>query len=242
MTRLIFLSFIFYVLPSLFVSPVYAQRGLEFLGVGQSTSPGELFERLFFFGLGLVGLAALIVLVFGGIMYLTAGDSADQTKRARGYMYNAIFGLALAFLSWLILFTINPDIVQVLDLNLKDITLQPDIQFRSFTKEQFVNSPSTTQFEKDIKNIVSKESDKGLPILQFDISKQTLFEKKSTVLAQFKNCGNSADFMTNISPSNSHSLGPQNFQCNKCENGKAEGQISPIVRNDFGFAGFACKQ
>jgi hypothetical protein len=89
----------------------------DFLGIGTNANIGNIFESLFFFGLSLVGLAALIMLVFGGVMYLTAGDSADQTKRARGIMTNAIFGVALAFLSWLILFTINPDLVQRLQIN-----------------------------------------------------------------------------------------------------------------------------
>lgn len=90
---------------------------LNFLGLSGEVSPGPLFERLFFFGLGLVGLATLIMLVVGGMMYLTAGDSQDQTKRARGYMTNAIYGLVLAFISWLILYTINPDLVKGLLLN-----------------------------------------------------------------------------------------------------------------------------
>jgi hypothetical protein len=142
MKKLFFLSFIFYLLSFDFA---YAQRGLEFLGIGEKTPPGEIFEKIFFFGLGLVGLAALIVLVFGGMMYLTAGDSADQTKRARGYMSNAVFGLVLAFLSWLILFTINPDIVQVLDLNLKDITLKPDPIFRGVTSITGTAGPEVKQ-------------------------------------------------------------------------------------------------
>lgn len=82
----------------------------------QDATPGDLIPRLFTFGLGLVGLSALIMLVFGGLTYMTARDSADQIKRAQGYMTNAIFGLGLAFLSWLILFTINPDLVRGLDL------------------------------------------------------------------------------------------------------------------------------
>lgn len=90
---------------------------IEFLGITENTPIGEIFGNLFFFGLGMVGLATLAMLVVGGVMYLTAADSQDQTKRARGYMSNAVFGLVLAFLSWLILNTINPDLVKGLLLN-----------------------------------------------------------------------------------------------------------------------------
>ncbi len=83
--------------------------GLEFLNVGLDI--GQIFARLYVFGLSLVGISALIMLVIGGIMYLTAGDSESRAKTARDYMGNAVLGLVLALLSYLILFTINPDLV-----------------------------------------------------------------------------------------------------------------------------------
>ncbi len=84
--------------------------GLEFLG----STPGDtggLIARLYVFGLSLVGISALIMFVFGGVEYMTAGDNQGRVNQARSFMGNAIFGLVLALISFLILFTINPDLV-----------------------------------------------------------------------------------------------------------------------------------
>lgn len=84
--------------------------GLEFLG-GTPGDTGGLIARLFVFGLSLVGISALIMFVFSGVVYMTAGDSQARTNQAKSMMGNAVFGLVLALVSYLILYTINPDVV-----------------------------------------------------------------------------------------------------------------------------------
>lgn len=98
-------------------------QGLEDL-IGTKDA-GDIIPALYRFGLGLVGVSALVALIIGGIMYMTAGGSQDQTKRARTWIGNAFFGLALALLSFLILNTINPDLVKKLDLRLAPIRQEP---------------------------------------------------------------------------------------------------------------------
>lgn len=97
-------------------------------GVGASSQladvTGNMLESIYVYGLGLVGISALIMLVFGGLKYMTATDSPGQVNSAKDTMRNAILGLVLALVSWLILFTINPDLVMKLDLKLKDVTVQ----------------------------------------------------------------------------------------------------------------------
>ncbi len=89
--------------------------GLEFLQIDTS-SLGNLLASLYVFGLGFIGVAALIMLTYGGIKYMIARDK-DPTE-AKKYMTNALIGLALALSSWLILYVINPDLVTKLDLAL----------------------------------------------------------------------------------------------------------------------------
>lgn len=90
-----------------------AVPGLEFLG--DATGLGDLLSRLFTFGMGFVGIAAFIMFMIGGVQYLVAGDK-DPTE-AKNRMKNAAIGLGVALISWLILFTINPDLVKTLSLN-----------------------------------------------------------------------------------------------------------------------------
>ena len=92
--------------------------GLEFLQIDPS-SLGDLLSSLYVFGLGFIGIAALIMLTYGGIKYMVAGEK--DPSEAKKYMRNAALGLALALVSWLILYVINPDLVLKLDLTLIDI-------------------------------------------------------------------------------------------------------------------------
>lgn len=95
--------------------------GLEnVIGGGEAA---DIIPALYKFGLGLVGISALIALIVGGVKYMTAGGSQDQTKRARVWLGNGVFGLVLALLSYLILNTINPDLLKRLDLELEPINL-----------------------------------------------------------------------------------------------------------------------
>ncbi|MDP3792434.1 MAG: pilin [bacterium] len=98
--------------------------GLEFLQYDDSKGLGGFIASLYVFGLGLVGFSALIVLIYSSFLYMTAGDNMNRVNEARKRISGAIFGLVLAFLSWMILRTINPDLVQSLDIKLTPITLK----------------------------------------------------------------------------------------------------------------------
>lgn len=55
-------------------------------------------------------LAVLMIIISGLTMVISAGSEAS-VKNAQSRFQNAIFGLILAFAAWLILETINPDLV-----------------------------------------------------------------------------------------------------------------------------------
>jgi hypothetical protein len=97
--------------------------GLEFLG--ESANLGDLLANLYYFLLSLVGIAALVKFVEGGIRYMIARDDSSQTGKARELMKNAVLGLVLALTSYIILWTINPDLVNRLDINLAPIAAPP---------------------------------------------------------------------------------------------------------------------
>ncbi len=86
--------------------------GLEFLfpyGVTfQNKDPGNLLSALYNFGIAIAGISALIMYMFGGILWATA-LSPGQVTKAKEYIGNATFGLIIIATSYLILYTINPD-------------------------------------------------------------------------------------------------------------------------------------
>jgi CBS domain containing-hemolysin-like protein len=52
--------------------------------------------------LGLVGSLALLFFVYGGVMFLISAGSSDKIKQAKTIIINAVVGLAIVFLSYLI--------------------------------------------------------------------------------------------------------------------------------------------
>ncbi|HCI05385.1 TPA: hypothetical protein DEX28_01430 [Patescibacteria group bacterium] len=75
----------------------------------------SLFTYVYNFALGLGGLLAFFRLVYAGILWGSEGSGIAQKANAMDVIKNSIFGLLLLLFSWVILNTINP---QILNLNL----------------------------------------------------------------------------------------------------------------------------
>ncbi|MBI2122219.1 MAG: hypothetical protein HYT98_03785 [Candidatus Sungbacteria bacterium] len=132
----------------------YAQGipGLEFLKA--TTDFGQLISNIYVFGMGLVAISALVVLVAAGVWYMSAGDNAGRAGEAKKWMGNAIFGLVLALLSWLILYTINPDLIKKAGwmTNLIKINEAPgieNIKMNSVSKSEFSKVQYETNLQKE---------------------------------------------------------------------------------------------
>lgn len=52
--------------------------------------------------IGIIGLVAVVMLIYGGWLYVTAGTNEDNTKKAKGILLWAMLGLGLAVLSYAI--------------------------------------------------------------------------------------------------------------------------------------------
>lgn len=72
---------------------------------------GEFVKYVIVWAFRLAGVFAFIMILFAGFQYLTAGGNTNQQKEAQERIFNAIIGIILLFSFWLILNTINPDIV-----------------------------------------------------------------------------------------------------------------------------------
>lgn len=77
---------------------------------GQEKDTPAFLNLIFKLGVGVAALLAVIMIVVGGFEYMTSeipGAKNDGKDRIRG----AIYGLLLVLLTWLILTTVNPDIL-----------------------------------------------------------------------------------------------------------------------------------
>ena len=77
-------------------------------------------SNLYIWFLGFVGISALFAFVTGGILYMFSGTSITKVDQAKTWISNGMWGLILAAASFLILNTINPDLVRH-GFNLKTI-------------------------------------------------------------------------------------------------------------------------
>ena len=92
----------------LFVAhPVFAQQiDLESFAAnaGFSTGPSiqVIIARLIRTAISFVGVVAVIFVLYGGFVYMTAGGNQDRIKKAKGILTNAFIGLVLVFASFAI--------------------------------------------------------------------------------------------------------------------------------------------
>jgi len=101
--------------------------------VSTTTGIVDYIKTLYFFGIGLSGIIAMILIVIAGFQWVTAAGKMSTITQAKSRISNAIFGLVILLASYLILNTINPALV-----NLKE----PYIYFIKWT-EPF-EDPGTT--------------------------------------------------------------------------------------------------
>jgi len=78
----------------------------------QSTAGIINYVKAFYnYGIAIVGIAAAIMLMVGGLIWITAQGNAGKVQEAQEYVGSSIIGLFLVFGAYMILRTINPDLV-----------------------------------------------------------------------------------------------------------------------------------
>ena len=71
----------------------------------------EYLTWAFRFALALAGFLAVMMIVIGGVEYIISGANESSRSDAKKRINNAISGLVLALVSYLVLYTINPSLV-----------------------------------------------------------------------------------------------------------------------------------
>ncbi len=99
--------------------PVVVPRGPPTVPEGPPTvvvEPSRYLSNLYLWFLGFVGIAALLAFVIGGVTYMFAGANETLVGQAKKWIWNGIWGIVLAAFSYLLLNTINPDLVRGFDI------------------------------------------------------------------------------------------------------------------------------
>jgi hypothetical protein len=114
----VFLLIFLYSLP---FTSAFAQEPTEYQlleplpGYVEETSPGKTTGGLYIAGIfnfiiAVAGGMAVLVIIFGGLKYMST-DAFSGKNEAKSIIEHAIWGLLLALSAWIILNTINPDLV-----------------------------------------------------------------------------------------------------------------------------------
>lgn len=82
---------------------------------------GEYISVLYQYLLYVAGVLAVVVIMVAGFQWITAGGNQSKIGEAKERVMGAIIGLFLALGSYLLLFTINPELVKIHDLNMPSI-------------------------------------------------------------------------------------------------------------------------
>ncbi|MCK4635704.1 MAG: hypothetical protein KAT32_02475 [Candidatus Moranbacteria bacterium] len=81
------------------------------LTAGKVVKFPEYISKLYIVALSAIGIASLLMLTIGGFFYLSSAGNQSTANTAKKIITDALLGLAVAFISYVILYTINPDIL-----------------------------------------------------------------------------------------------------------------------------------
>ncbi len=136
-------------------------------GVTLSTYLADLFK----IGIGLAGVFAVLMIVIGGISYIGGASNPSARSEAKSKITNAIFGLILAMASWLILNTINPDLLKT-GLIIEEVSTQ-EVEESWFFNWRYTSDPdefirSESGPFSSIDECVTQKSNIGTEIIPYN--------------------------------------------------------------------------
>lgn len=97
---------------------------VTFLGIGQiglcpeKFAFGAYLRTLYAFLLAFVAIAAFGGITYGGLLYILSAGNVSSTDEAKKWIWNALIGIFITAISFIILHTINPDLITNFNLDL----------------------------------------------------------------------------------------------------------------------------
>ena len=93
---------------------------------GSTASIAKYIRVIYKYAIGIVGILAAVVLMIGGVIWITAGGNAERIGEAKAWIASSLTGLLLALLSYTILATVNPALVNFQVSGIKTVEKIPD--------------------------------------------------------------------------------------------------------------------
>ena len=82
-------------------SPLNSSTIVEGIGLGQKTgTPEALYTRITYFLTWGMSIVAILVLIYGGFLYITAGGEAEKAEKGKKAIIGAVIGIIIIMLSY----------------------------------------------------------------------------------------------------------------------------------------------
>ena len=96
----------------LYPKKLFAQGGVQFDPKGNikkatnltDESPVDVTMNVIQWALGMLGLIAVVMIIYGGFTWMTAAGNEERITKAKGVLKAAIIGLVVILLSWAIVY------------------------------------------------------------------------------------------------------------------------------------------
>jgi|GEM_PF-3614212 len=82
---------------------------------------GEYIRVFYKFAIGVVGILATVMMMIGGLVWMTAGGDSGKVGEAKSYIGASISGLVIAFASYMILYQINPELTRIKPIKVVEV-------------------------------------------------------------------------------------------------------------------------
>ncbi len=123
----------------------------EIPGVTNAGSFSGFLNGAFKLGLAISATLAVVMITIGGFQYM-ASESVFSKSAGRERIQNAVVGLLIALLIWLILFTINPKLLEF-DIKVNKLNIE-----KLIPKEQVSDYKGGKTFTKEEQDTISNQT------------------------------------------------------------------------------------
>jgi hypothetical protein len=101
-------------------------------------TPAGYIARLYQFGLMIVGLVAFGAIIYGAVLYTLSAGNVGNKEDAKDQMLQAVLGLLLLLGAYLLLYTINPNLVNLIN----PVMETPESSTEQYKSSAKTNTPS----------------------------------------------------------------------------------------------------
>ena len=109
---LIIMSFALVSSPALAISTGLEETA-EKAGVKVDADPAEIVGQFLKVFIGFLGIVLLVVIIYGGFLWMTAGGDETQVQKAKAWILNGIIGLIIVLLAYAITNFVVGQIIEV---------------------------------------------------------------------------------------------------------------------------------